>query len=102
MADAHARGSAPQPRWDGRRVLFEVDHDGEEVSCAVSPDALRELTSQRFFKPKEVLASFTGVRRRVEEIARNKLRARGAPVTALLTVWSDDIEDYGPATRPTA
>ncbi|MGG5817281.1 DUF1488 family protein [Falsiroseomonas sp. HW251] len=84
----------PAARWDGKRVVFEVRHDGSDVSCAVSPDALRALTSRRCFKPKEVLDCFAAARPQVEAIARGKLRARTAPPVALLTVWSEDVEDY--------
>jgi hypothetical protein len=70
------------------------------VSCAISPDALRELTSRRCFKPGDVLDTFIAARPRIEAIARNKLRARSAPPTALLTVWSDDIEDHAAASGP--
>jgi hypothetical protein len=75
-------------------VLFEMGHDGTQVPCAVSPDALRELTSRRCFKPREVLDSFAAARSQVEEIARGKLRGRTTPPPMPLTVWLDDVEDH--------
>jgi hypothetical protein len=91
MADTGMRG--PAPRWDGRRVLFAIEHDGREVPCAISPDALRDLTSRRCFKPKDVLACFVEARPRVEAIVQGKLRARVGPPPVPLTVWSDDVDD---------
>ncbi len=90
----------PPAQWDGPRVLFEMQHGGTQVPCAVSPDALRELTSLRCFKPRDVLASFAAARSQVEEIARGKLRGRTTPPPMLLTVWPDDVEDHLAASGP--
>ena len=67
---------------------------GRQVPCAISPDALRGLTSRRCFKPRDVLDSFAAARTQIEEIARDKLRGRTTPPTIPLTVWSDDVEDH--------
>ena len=95
MADAGIPSSAA--RWDGRRVLFEVEHGGREVPCAISPDALRDLTLRRCFKPKDVLACFVEARPRVEAIVHGKLRARAGLPPTPLTVWSSDVEDHAAA-----
>lgn len=80
MADTSIRSSAP--RWDGRRVLFAIEHDGREVPCAISSNALRDLTARRCLKPKDVLACFVEARPRVEAIMQSKLRARRSPARA--------------------
>jgi hypothetical protein len=104
MADADIHGPSAPARWDGRRVLFEMGHDGKQVACAISPDAVRELTARRCFKPRDVLASFASARGQIEEIARGKLRRRATPSPMPLTVWMDDVEDHlaasGPAEGP--
>jgi len=74
---------------------------GRLVACAVSPDAVRELTSRRCLKPRDVLASFVAARPQIEEIARGKLRQRTTPPMMPLTVWVDDVEDHVAASRPT-
>ena len=97
---ADTRISPASARWDGRRVLFEMQHDGRQVPCAVSPDALRELTSGRCFKPQDVLDSFVAARSQIEAIARGKLRSRATPPLMPLTVWVDDVEDHFAASPP--
>lgn len=85
-----------QARWDGRRVLFEVIHEGAEVPCAISPDALRDLTASRCFKPADLLRAFAARRVSVEAVVLAKLRTRRSTLTGLLTLWSSDIEEFGP------
>jgi len=93
-------GTAPrQARWDGRRVLFEVLHEGVELPCAISPDALRDLTASRCFRPPDLLRSFAAERAAVEAVVFLKLGARKTAAIGLLTVWSGDIEEFGEA-RP--
>jgi hypothetical protein len=100
MANADIRSPPASARWDGRRVLFEMQHDGRQLPCAVSPDALRELTSRRCFKPRDVLASFVAARPQIEEIARGKLRGRATPPPMPLTVWMNDVEDHVAVSPP--
>lgn len=95
MADTGIRSSAP--RWDGRRVLFDVEHGGLEVPCAISPDALRDLTMRRCFKPKDVMTCFVEARPQVEKIVHGKLRSRASPPPTPLTIWSSDVDDYATA-----
>ncbi len=97
MTDAGIRSSAPRARWDGRRVLFEVEHDGEEVPCAISSDVLRDLTARRCFKPKDVMKSFAEARPQIEAIVHGKLRARIVRSPMPLTIWSNDVDDYATA-----
>jgi hypothetical protein len=84
-------------RWDGRRILFEVLHEGAELPCAISPDALRDLTASRCFKAADLLRAFAAARAAVEAVALRKLHIRKTAGTGLLTLWSDDIEEFGTA-----
>jgi hypothetical protein len=87
-------------RCDGRRVLFEVLHDGAELPCAISPDALRDLTKARCFKAPDLLRAFAARRETFEAVALRKIHARKSAVTSLLSLWSDDIEEFGAADAP--
>jgi hypothetical protein len=88
--------NATPPRWDGRRILFEVDHGGESVACAISLTALQDLSSFRRFKPAELLKCFVETRPRIEAIALAKLRARSGGVAGVLNIWSDDLDEPAP------
>ena len=94
----NATGLAP-PRWDGRRILFEVDHGGQSVVCAISLTALQDLSSFRRFKPAELLKCFIETRARIEAIALAKLRARPGAVAGVLNIWSDDLDEPMLSTR---
>lgn len=83
--------TATEPRWDGRRILFDVEHEGAAVACAISPDALRDLSGTRCFRPADLLRCFVAERGRIEAMAAGKLRARPGRVAGLLTLWSDDV-----------
>jgi len=91
---------ASHPRWDGRRVLFELADGNRDVACTISVNALQDLSGQRRFKPVDLLACFATARARIEAIALGKLRARTATATGLLYIWSEDIEDAPPAGAP--
>lgn len=98
MTAVPAIASMPAPaRWDGRRVLFEVQHDGAELPCAISPDALRDLSASRCFRPADLLRVFAAHRIAVGAIALNKLRTRRSAVPGPLMLWSGDIEEFGQA-----
>ncbi len=84
-------------RWDGQRVLFEVLYDGAELPCAISPDALRDLTKTRCFAAPDLLRAFATRRESFEAVALRKIHARKSAVTSLLSLWSDDIEEFGGA-----
>jgi hypothetical protein len=83
---------AAAPHWDGRRVLFEVIDNDQPVSCAISMNALQDLSTQRRFKPEDLLKCFAAARSRIEAIALAKHRARADGVSGLLHVWSDDVD----------
>ena len=93
---------ASHPRWDGRRVLFDLADGDRSVPCTISLNALQDLSGHRRFKPVELLACFTTARTQIEMIALGKLRARTPGATGLLYIWSDDIDDLPPASAPVA
>lgn len=84
---------ASSPRWDGRRVLFEITADGQRIECAISRGALDELSTRRHYKPAELLLCFVNARPRIEAIARDKLRARADGISGTLSIWADDLDD---------
>lgn len=93
---------ASHPRWDGRRVLFEIADGDRSVACTISLNALQDLSGQRRFKPVELLACFAAARAQVGAIALAKLRTRATGATGLLYIWSDDIDEPPPASAPAA
>ncbi len=93
---------ASHPRWDGRRVLFEIADGDRDVACTISVNALQDLSGQRRFKPADLLACFDAARARIGVVALAKLRARTAGATGLLYIWSDDIDDAPAASAPAA
>ena len=90
------------PRWDGRRMLFEVLDADRAVACAISLNALQDLSEKRRFKPADLLGCFAEARDRIGAIALRKLHARATGVTGLLNIWSEDIDEPPPATTPVA
>ena len=91
---AAASPTLAAPRWDGVRVLFEIAEDGEVVVCAISREALREISGRSYGKPAELLASFNGMRGKIETVARAKHIRQAGASTGILTVWSGDLEDH--------
>ena len=102
MTDPEPTPIASNPRWDGRRVLFEVADGDRSAPCTISASALQELTGQRRFKPADLLACFAGARLRIEAIALAKLRGRNVSTTGLLYIWSDDVDEPPPDATPAA
>lgn len=90
------------PRWDGRRALFEIEHDGQRYPCAISSGALQELSGTRHFKPADLPRYFAEAHGRIEAIAVAKLRARKSGLLGVLSIWADDIDDPPPASSPVA
>lgn len=90
------------PRWDGRRMLFELRDADRAVPCAISLAALQDLGERRHFRPAELLGCFAAAREQIAAIALRKLHARGPGVTGTLSIWSDDIDDPPPASAPAA
>jgi len=100
MTRAKQTPDALRPRWDGRRILFEVQDAERSVACAISMNALQDMSAQRRFKPADLLAAFAELGPRIEAIALHKLRARSEAPSGLLNIWSDDIEEEAAAHHP--
>lgn len=91
--DATRPPGSPTPRWDGRRVLFDVvQEDGRRVPCAISLTALQDLAGLRRSRPADLLACFVATRERIEAIALHKLRARRSSSAGVLSIWSEDLD----------
>ncbi|MBR0645640.1 DUF1488 family protein [Plastoroseomonas hellenica] len=90
------------PRWDGRRALFEIEHEGQRYSCAISSGALQELSGTRHFKPADLPRYFAEAHGRIEAIAVAKLLARKSGLLGVLSIWADDIDDPPPTSSPVA
>jgi hypothetical protein len=82
----------PKPRWDGSRVMFEIEAGGELVTCAISRAALQELSGRRHFAAAELLRCFVEIRAKVEAIALNKYTVSPDSVCGILSIWEDDID----------
>jgi hypothetical protein len=102
MTGLNKRAVASHPRWDGQRVLFDIVDKDRSIACAISLNALQDLSEQRRFKPADLLKCFAAARARIEAIALDKLRARSEGVSGLLNIWSGDIDDPPPASEPVA
>lgn len=98
MTAANQKAVLSRPRWDGARVLFEIEAAGEAVPCAISRSALQELSGRRHFASTDLLRCFVGARVRIEEIAASKFKARPESVSGIVSIWADDIDD--PPTSP--
>ena len=81
------------PRWDRTRVLFEIEYQGQIVDCAISREALQDMSARRYAKPAELLECFAKIRPRAEQIARNKLNSRSDAIEGLVTIWSSDLDE---------
>jgi hypothetical protein len=102
MKGAGQHTSVSRPRWDGSRVMFELDDRGQLISCAISRGALEELTGLRHLKLAELLRCFATARGQIETIALGKLRARPESASGLLSIWADDVDDSPPSSAPVA
>jgi hypothetical protein len=92
MSQAAAPSVVSSVRVDGRRVLFDVHEAGADYRCAISLNALQDISARRYVKPAEVLQCFAQAEPRIEAVALHKLRTRMLPTGGLLNLWSDDFE----------
>jgi hypothetical protein len=100
MSDKKA-SPLPKPRWDGSRVMFEIEAGGELITCAISRSALQELSGRRHFAAPELLRCFVEIRAKVEAIALHKYAVSPDSVCGILSIWEDDIEAVPVATVAT-
>lgn len=96
MDDVPQTPFVSRPRWDGSRVLFDIQHDGQLVACAISRGALQDMSEHRCFKAADLLKCFGEARTRIEEIAVAKFRADGEGVSGVINIWADDVDDQTP------
>jgi hypothetical protein len=90
--------SVTRPRWDGSRILFEIEVAGRLVACAISRAALQEVSGCHHIASGDLLRRFADGRDRIEEIATHIFAVRPESVTGTLHIWADDITD--PPTAP--
>jgi hypothetical protein len=90
--------SVTRPRWDGCRVLFEIEIAGTPVDCAISRAALQEISGCYYIASGDLLRRFAGGRDRIEEVAASIFAARPEGVTGRVNIWADDI--YDPPSAP--
>lgn len=95
-----SKPAASNPRWDGKRILFEITDGDRAAACTISVNALQDLTGQRCFKPADLLACFAKARGRIAAVALGKLRSKATSTTGLLYIWSDDIDEPPPDSAP--
>jgi hypothetical protein len=85
--------SVRRPRWDGSRVLFQIEVAGRPVACAISRAALQEVSGCHHIASGDLLRRFADGRDRIEEIATNIFAMRPENATGALHIWADDIDD---------
>jgi hypothetical protein len=102
MTDEGSAAAVSNPRWDGQRMLFQLQDADHAIACAISRAALQALGGRRQFRATDLLDCFSAGRERIGAIALGKLRARPGGVTGVLTIWSDDIDEPPPASEPAA
>jgi Protein of unknown function (DUF1488) len=97
MSIAKQKASISKPRWDGSRVLFEIEAAGNRVACAISRSALQDLSGRRHFASTDLLRCFTEARPQIEAIAASKFKARPESVSGIVSIWADDVDEPPPA-----
>ena len=85
-----------RPRWDGSRVLFEIEVAGQPVACAISRSALQGLSGRRQYAVADLLRCFDAARPRIEAIAVSKFNSGPESISGIVSVWDDDVEDAPP------
>lgn len=105
MSPIKQKAAPSRPRWDGSRILFQIEFGGEPVACAISRSALQGLSGRRQYAPADLLRCFDASRAQIEAIAAGKYRARPESVSGIVSIWDDDVDDAPMATeadRPSA
>lgn len=99
MTATGQKNSIPKPRWDGSRVMFEIELEGERIACAISRSALQDLSGVRRFAGPDLLKGFSDYQARIEAIAVGKVRERPESAEGIVNIWTDDIDDLAPPTQ---
>jgi hypothetical protein len=100
MAALQLAETLSKPRWDGRRILFEIAHAAGEAPCTISVDAVQELAGRRTFRPAELLLGFEQARPQITAIAVGKWRARPPAASGLTHIWASDIDEQPEPAAP--
>src|ERR1700722_3531483 len=93
MTQGTRHGRSSGPRWDGSCISFDIEIEGQLVSCALSRGALHEVSGRHHIAQADLLRYFQQSRARIEEIAISIFAVRSAGVTGTLHIWADDVED---------
>jgi hypothetical protein len=97
VSDQNAGAALAKPRFDGNRVIFEIDADGRRVPCVISRSALQGISQRRHFASGDLLRSFNDARRQIEQIALRKYRAQPESASGVTSIWEEDVEDTRPS-----
>jgi uncharacterized protein DUF1488 len=93
MTPVSREAAAPRPRWDGSRILFEVSDGTAQIACAISREALQDISGTRCFKEADLLRCFADARERIEALALQKLRAAPGNVASRVNLWAGDVDN---------
>ncbi len=93
MVARHRPGSTTEPRWDGTRVMFQIEVAGAVVDCTISRSALQDLGGYRHYTPADLLRCFVNARPRIEAAAAEKFALQARSVYGVVSIWSDDLAD---------
>lgn len=96
------RRAASKPRWDGSRVLFDIEVAGMQIPCAISRAALGQVVGSAFIATRELVTRFADGQRQIEQVAREMLSERPGTMRGTLSIWSDDIDFDQPPSAPAA
>jgi hypothetical protein len=100
VSDQNEGVALAKPRFDGNRVIFEIDADGRRVPCVISRSALQGISQRRHFASGELLRSFNEARPQIEQIALRKYRAQPESASGVTSIWEDDVEETRPSSEP--
>ena len=93
MNIANRLPSAANPRWDGARILFQIEIAGQLVSCAISRAALQELRREQPITSGDLLRQFAAVRGAISTIATNMFAGTFGDGRGTLHISVGDIHD---------
>jgi len=82
-----------KPRWDGSRVLFEIEHAGQRLLCAISRSALQDLGGKRAHSGPDLLKCFAAFEPQITGIAAALFDAHPESASGIISIWSDDITE---------
>jgi Protein of unknown function (DUF1488) len=96
MSSTGRKATLAKPRWDGSRILFEIEVAGAPVACAISRSALQDLSGRKQYATADLLRCFDSFWTQIETIAVGKFRDKPESVSGIVSIWDDDIEEAAP------